>query len=351
MTETPVTSGKRGTIDGAERCANTPRPLTHLIDSTDRQDAVKATRECSVAICDRPVSARGWCKSHYERWRTTGDAGNAPVVGHKLGPETRNLPFWDRDPLCAVDWCDRPVVEGHVCTHCSGRLERALGDIPALAEELDTVLTKQARYADPEGRGNDPALMFNTAASELGWVLRNTLSTWCRLIADERGKELPGNDTPAAIARWLLHHVEWLRHHRAGHEAVEEITSVVNQIRKAIDRPAARIYVGPCRECETDMYGRPDSITVKCKNCGEESDVEERWAWMREQVYGRLVTTKEAVVLLSRFGLPVAQKTIDKWRERKRVLEHQLDEQGRRLYLFDDLMTLAAANTPSERAS
>lgn len=40
-------AGKCGTIDGAERCANTPRPLTHLIDSTDRQDALNTT-DCSV---------------------------------------------------------------------------------------------------------------------------------------------------------------------------------------------------------------------------------------------------------------------------------------------------------------
>lgn len=255
--------------------------------------------------------------------------------------------------ICAVEWCDRPVVEGHVCTPCSGSLERALGDIPALTEELDTVLTKQARYADPQGRGNDPALMFDTAASELGWVLRNTLSTWCRLIAEERGKKLPDSDTPASVATWLLHHVEWLRHHRAGHEAVEEVTSVVKQIRKAVDRPAARIYVGPCRECNADMYGRPDSTSVKCRNCGEEADVGERWAWMQQQVYGRLVTAKEGVVLLSRFGMPVVQKTIDKWVQRKRLTVHSHDAQGVRLYLFDDLVPLAAAsvNTPSERAS
>jgi hypothetical protein len=90
-----------------------------------------------------------------------------------------------------VEWCDRPVGDGYVCQRCADKLSVALGDVPALWEELDTVLTKQARYADPEGRGNDPALMFNTQASEIGWALRNTLSTWCRLIAEERGKPLP----------------------------------------------------------------------------------------------------------------------------------------------------------------
>lgn len=256
------------------------------------------------------------------------------------------------NPVCAIDWCDLPVVEGHVCMTCTRRLERALGDIPALTEELDTILAKQARYADPEGGGSEPPMLFDTAASELGWVLRNTLATWCRLIGEERGKELPGNDTPPAMARWLLNHVEWLRHHRAGHEAVDEITSVVSQIRKAIDRPAMRIYVGPCSECETDMYGRPDSTTIKCKGCGQEADVNERWQWMQGQMDGRYVTAREGAALLSRFGIPIQQKTIDKWRERGHIEEREeLDDQGRRVYLFEHLMTRASENTPSERAS
>jgi hypothetical protein len=252
---------------------------------------------------------------------------------------------------CMVEWCDRPVVEGHVCMGCAGRLERALGDVPALWEELDTVLTKQARYAAAEFRRGEQALPFNPAASELGWVLRNTLSTWCRLIAEERGRVLPDADSPTAVAGWLLHHTTWLRHHRAGHEAVEEITSVVGQIRKAVDRPPERVYAGPCKDCGGDMYAKPDAASVDCRPCGLSYDVTEMRDWMRSQVYGRLVTAREGVVLLSRFGLPVVQKTIDKWFERKRVVDHGKDAEGKRLYLFDDLVTLAAAAVPTERAS
>jgi hypothetical protein len=239
----------------------------------------------------------------------------------------------------------------HVCQRCCDRLSVALGDVGALWVELDLVLTRQARYSDPEGRGGDKALPFNPTASELGWVLRNTLSTWCRLIAEERGRVLPTTDTPAAVAGWLLHHTGWLRHHRAGAEAVEEITSAVNQIRQAVDRPAERIYAGPCADCGGDMYGKPEAASVQCRPCGLEYDVAEMRDWMRAQVYGRLVTAREGVVLLSRFGLPVAQKTIDKWHERKRVTDHGHDPDGKRLYLFDDLVTLAAADTPGRQAS
>lgn len=251
------------------------------------------------------------------------------------------------DP-CMV--CGRLVGDGWTCQRCADKLSVALGDVPALWEQLDVVLTRQARYSDPEGRGGEKAVPFNIKASELGSALRGLLSTWCRLIAEERGKDLP-EDHPAAVARWLLNQVTWLRHHRAGGEAVDEITTAVNEVRRIVDRPAERIYAGPCADCGGDMYGKPDAASVECRPCGLEYDVAGRVAWMKSQVYGRLVTAKEGVVLLSRFGLPVQQKTIDKWFERKRLGVHGHDPAGKRLYLFDDLVTLAAANAPAERAS
>lgn len=249
---------------------------------------------------------------------------------------------------CAIEWCDRPVGDGYVCQACADKLSRALGDVPALWDELDVVLTRQSRYSDPEGRGGDKALPFNLKASDTGEALRGTLNTWCRLIAEERGKGLP-EDHPAAVARWLLNHVTWLRHHRAGADAVDEITSVVHKLRYVVDRPAERVYAGPCRDCDGDMYAKPDAASVECRPCGLSYDVAEMLDWMRGQVYGRLVTAKEGVVLLSRFGLPIQQKTIDKWVERKRLSVHSRDSDGVRLYLFDSLVELAAANTTAGR--
>jgi hypothetical protein len=251
---------------------------------------------------------------------------------------------------CMVEWCDRPVGDGYTCQRCADRLSVALGDVPALWEQLDIVLTRQARYSDPEGRGGEKALPYNLKASELGTALRGLLNTWCRLIAEERGKDLP-TDTPAAVACWLLNHVTWLRHHRAGSEAVEELVDAVNSVRRIVDRPAERIYAGPCVQCGGDMYGKPGAEMVECRPCGVGYEVAGRVAWMKAQVYGRLVTAREGSILLSRFGLPTQQKTIDKWFERNRLVPHSKDADPVRLYLFDDLVALAAASAPAERAS
>lgn len=251
---------------------------------------------------------------------------------------------------CLVDWCDRPVGDGYCCASCGEKLAVALGDIPALWEELDIVLTRQALYETTEGRGGETALMFNAAASELGWVLRNTLSTWCRLISEERGKPLPEDNIPA-MARWMLNHVSWVRHQRAGHEVIEEIKSIVDKIRGAIDRPAPKLYAGPCPDCQQDMYGPPDATSVECRPCGVSYPVDVMVAKMNEQLRGKLVTAREATILLARAGYEISQKTIEKWHLRERITAHGHDRSGVRLYLFDEIRSLTKRDTPPLEAA
>jgi len=250
-----------------------------------------------------------------------------------------------------VEWCDRPVGDGYTCQRCADRLSVALGDVPALWEQLDIVLTRQARYSDPEGRGGEKALPYNLKASELGTALRGLLNTWCRLIAEERGKDLP-DDNPAAVACWLLNHVTWLRHHRAGSEAVEELVDAVNSARRIVDRPAERIYAGPCVQCGGDMYGKPGAEMVECRPCGVGYEVAGRVAWMKSQVYGRLVTAKEGAVLLSRFGLTTTRNRIDLWHFKKLIAVAGHDKDGKQLFLFDHLIDRATkSDTPVRRVS
>lgn len=55
---------------------------------------MKATRICSVDGCDRTVHCRGWCQTHYVRWKNTGDPG--PVEIRPVQPER----------ICVVDGCE-----------------------------------------------------------------------------------------------------------------------------------------------------------------------------------------------------------------------------------------------------
>lgn len=59
-----------------------------------------AKRTCSIEECERAPIARGWCTTHYSRWRIHGDPRHArPTTG---GP-------------CSVENCVSPVVARGFC--------------------------------------------------------------------------------------------------------------------------------------------------------------------------------------------------------------------------------------------
>lgn len=87
-----------------------------------------------------------------------------------------------------------------LCRGCSNKLAVALGEIPALDEELLTAIAKEAKFGNTSsgpGRPSEPddpdaipgaarrPLPINYDASIMRSSLRNTLSTWVRVLAEE----------------------------------------------------------------------------------------------------------------------------------------------------------------------
>lgn len=62
---------------------------------------MEATRICSVDDCDRPSKSRGWCGTHYERWRRTGSADD---------------PISRPTATCSIDACTDPVLSRGWCS-------------------------------------------------------------------------------------------------------------------------------------------------------------------------------------------------------------------------------------------
>jgi hypothetical protein len=172
-------------------------------------------------------------------------------------------------PVCRVTSCDHPVPDAYICSHHAHQLERALGDIPATIHQLNLTLAKQTRYADRNERGSsEQPLPMDPRASAAASELRHHLCNWVTIIAETRGLPLPaaatyhpgGEPGMDTLARWMLQHVEWLRHHAHGHIAVEELTADMRTARRVIDVPANRTTfpVGPCPE----LASEPVSDTV-----------------------------------------------------------------------------------------
>lgn len=248
--------------------------------------------------------------------------------------------------------CGRPTRDGaYVCEHHLDALGKALGDTAWLDEELEITIGKR-RGLPTEGSAAsaEKALPYNAGAAEVRDNLKATLVGWVRICDEEAVRSSdPRNglpeDTLTAISRWLLWRVDGLAFHEAGYEAVDEIVYAVAEATKAIDRPAERQYVGPC-SCGRDLYRKPGAAMVRCRFCEVELEAEKLTNSLREQMVGRLVTAREGATLLSRFDMATGQGTIDKWRQRGRIVERGHDAAGRRMYLFDELLILAAQTAP-----
>jgi hypothetical protein len=231
------------------------------------------------------------------------------------------------NPTCKVATCDRPVGDGFVCQRCAHDLERALGDIPAVVHQLNLTLAKQTRYADRNERGgNEQPLPMDPLASAAASELRHHLCNWVTIVAETRGLPLPaaaiyhpgGEPGMDTLARWMLAHVEWLRHHEHGHIAVEELTGDMRQARRVIDVPANRTTfpVGPCpeylsmtvtwdppgigaRHVEQNCAGEvrayiPNTDTQPARlECSACHTVWESWQWLRA---GRRIKDREATM-------------------------------------------------------
>lgn len=92
-------------------------------------------RKCSINGCGAPSSARGWCSTHYSRWRTTGQpeklcasCGKVITLRHP-GRHTYCSPTCK--PRCTVADCGKPIrgrAEKYCATH--GRQAVKTGELP-----------------------------------------------------------------------------------------------------------------------------------------------------------------------------------------------------------------------------
>lgn len=300
-------------------------------------------------------------------------------------------------PLCAVDGCDRPVPDqAYVCPSCASRLEDDLGDVRALVAELDLTRARQDRSGDLGGIGGPRAsepLLYNSDASHDAAAVLNTLTTWVRHIAEERGQSLPHAPRPparpagplcpgircrhgscgrmraisqlagrslspaAAAARWLLAggHVEWLRHRPEGPDALDELRHAVSVMRWAVDRGQPRWYAGQCGaetiavqvvaavfgdppRCQTELYARPGAKVIRCPDCGTAHQTEDRQQWLLDSAREVLAHAELIGRAATALGKPITPSRIRSYAARGRIAERGTDHAGRPLYQVGEVL-------------
>lgn len=220
--------------------------------------------------------------------------------------------------FCRVPDCTRGIDD---TTVCGSHLLEFVAAVRAVPEILDDLLVTMARLdvgAPPVGASgsSEPPLIYRPEASDCARDLHAVLSTWVRglvrtssWLTDSR----PGSPAPAAtptgtsrpvpaapaigpatleLARWLNRHARDVADSEYGGVIVDEVCDAVARARHATDRPAARIYLGPC-ECGEQLYAAPAAVAFTCRACDTRHYVNDRRRWMLTHSRQVLLTAEQ----------------------------------------------------------
>lgn len=254
---------------------------------------------------------------------------------------------------CTVDGCGRPALDAYVCQACALDLERALGDVRWLDEQLDIVLTKQTSGAASIGftkhPGREQPLPYDPRATEVRWVLANTVMTWARVVAEENPKaRLPTVGGIGILAAWLASYSGWLRQHQAADQAVEEVLAAVAAARRLVDVRPERWYAGPCPQCSHDLYAGMSARVIECPACGECVDSVTRREYLLTQARDHSATIRECVGL---FRGTVTRDQVKGWVRRGKVIASgstMVDGRAVATYRIGDLLAVSEEERDDE---
>lgn len=264
--------------------------------------------------------------------------------------------------------CGKPIHDNAaICPDCTDGLTQALATLADLWPQLELTITRQDAIGTTAG-DNDGRVYFNTAASEAGHALRNTITTWARVVTEETGQQPPpptpqtrgprhlhdcrhhscralGEErrlTPheVRLLRWLTGLVPRIRNRDFAPELVDEMCYAAALLERTIDRPPSLQFVGPCDVCSEDLYVKHDSAQVKCRKCELTYDVVARREWLLGKAEDHLGTATEVARAVTNLGTPVTPERVWKWASRGRLVAR--GRHGRRpLYRVGDVLNLA----------
>lgn len=129
-----------------------------------------------------------------------------------------------------------------VCREDRQMLDKLLGEIPGLIDDLAITICRQ----DRTGKGgmkissgsDEQPMPFNVGASDAGDYLRNELNTWARLVCEERFISYDGSDSVVGVSVWLRKNLASLAMTQGAEDALPGIESAMKRCRRAMDIPA-----------------------------------------------------------------------------------------------------------------
>jgi hypothetical protein len=191
-------------------------------------------------------------------------------------------------------------------------------------------------------------VVFHEAASTDLAIIRELLTRWSSVVSAHRGVIIDADPTPPGLSRWLLRWNGAAAQHPDAADYLTELIHAVRDAQRTIDRAPDLRYVGPCEDCDQDMYvlaGRPPA-NVYCATvgCGASYPMEERRAWLLESCYNQLLTAHEMSRAIAELipGQPITPNRISQWAARDKLtkyLPHPRDPHKRVRFLVEEVIT------------
>lgn len=246
-------------------------------------------------------------------------------------------------PTCTIPGCTRPVPDmAYACPGCATQYDQDLAATPGLLDDLEVSAARLSRTGTRAGRSTGgSALPVDLHAAGLHAELANTVTTWARHVAEERG--MPGlTGTPAAAAEWLRGNLEWIRHRPESAEMIDQVADLVRRARRTIDLPPDRWYAGPCHQCGQDLSARPGAADVTCRPCDLVWPAAERRQWLLDAARDTMATAALISQALSILDAPITASMVRNYAARGRIVSGGVDRQGRPLYRVGDVLDALA---------
>lgn len=212
------------------------------------------------------------------------------------------------DP-CYAEGCDQPARY---------RLTAAWNGKPIL-------VCPDHQHAADRQDGMPTGLPMQLYAAEVRDTVRNTVTTWARLIAEERGTILPVGRTPTVLG-WLADQLGWARYQKWAGELWDELGYACSRIAPAVDRPRPRVDAGPCLSdtaggpCRQRLSAGPRAVIIRCPVCRTTWNAIDRSATILAAAADIRLTAEEAADLLTLHGRPTQAATVRQWGKRGRAL-------------------------------
>lgn len=243
--------------------------------------------------------------------------------------------------------CERPAGQDRfICPACIADTRSRLDDISDFALWADD---KRARRGSRMWVGGsrpsaETPLPFDPRVSNILGPVRNNLTTWARVIAEEAPDVDPIPTDTDEIAAWIGEACEWAATKQWAGDMAHDIEHGQRRLAELFDNPPERAYAGTCGSegeygvCTEPLYveqaGADTAPVITCPRCGRHHEVRERRDALAVAVDGYLGTAAEISSLLKIvLGEAAGHSTIRRYAQKGLIQEHgkrlSLDDMGR----------------------